>query len=110
MTSTPVSDTPVADTLLAMTGASIEQCALSDHDVMVARISALAASGASAPSYLFNAGPAAETGLTLEDAQGILVAVAPIIGTVRTVAAATEMTRALGLALALVDDADGDGS
>ena len=43
------------------------------------------------------------SGLTLEDAQGALIAVAPIVGTARTVSAATAIAEALGLALAIED-------
>ena len=54
-------------------------------------------------SYLLNLRAAADAGLTLEDAQGALVAVAPIIGTPRTVSAAGAIAEALGLALAIED-------
>jgi hypothetical protein len=96
-------DTPVAGTLLAMTAASLERCDLADRDIMLARIAALAAVDAPAISYTLNAGAAAGSGLTLEDAQGILVAVAPVIGTARTVAAAAAITEGLGLAIALTE-------
>ncbi len=109
MTYTPVPDTPVSSTLLAMTGASIERCDLSDRELMIARVAALAASGAPAGSYALNAGPAMESSLTLEDAQGILVAVAPIVGTARTMTAVGEIAKGLGLLLALAeDDVDAD--
>src|SRR5579862_1067289 len=110
MSYTPVPDTPVAGTLLAMTAASLERSDLADREVMLARIAALAAVGAPPLSYAFNAGAAAESGLTLEDAQAILVAVAPIIGTARTVEAATAITAGLGLAIALTEaDLAADG-
>lgn len=108
MSYTPVPDTPVASTLLAMTAASIDRCDLADRELMIARIAALAASEAPPASYVLNAGPAAETGLTLEDVQSLLVAVAPIIGTARTVVAAESITTGLGLALALLEAADED--
>ncbi len=78
---------------------------------MIARISALAAMGAPPFSYAMNTAAAAESGLTLEDAQGILVAVSPIIGTARTVAATTAIAEGLGLAIALMEaEAEGDGA
>ena len=52
-------------------------------------------------SYLLNLEAASDAGLTLEDAQGVLVAIAPIVGTARTVSAATAITEALGLALTI---------
>ena len=96
-------DTPVAGTLLAMTAASLERSDLPDREIMLARLAALAAVDAPPISYTLNAGAAAGSGLTLEDAQGILVAVAPIIGTARTVSAAAAITEGLGLALALTE-------
>jgi hypothetical protein len=103
MSYTPVPDTPLADTLLSMTAASLERAELPERDIMIARVAALAAMGAPPLSYTINAGLAAGTGLTVEDAQGILVAVAPVIGTARTGEAAIAITEGLGLALALLE-------
>jgi hypothetical protein len=105
---TPVPDTPIATSLLAMTAAALEQCDLADREIMVARIAALAAVGAPPLSYTLNTGAAASSGLTLDDAQGILVAIAPIIGTARTVAATAAIAEGLGLAVALAESADDD--
>ena len=96
-------DTPLLDTLAAMTMASVENSSLEPRELMLARIAALAAVGAPAASYLVNAGTASDTGITLEDVQGLLIAVAPIVGTARTVTAAGNITRALGFAIAVVD-------
>jgi hypothetical protein len=105
---TPVPDTPIATALVAMTAAALEQCDLADREIMVARIAALAAVDAPALSYALNTGAAASSGLTIEDAQGILVAVAPIIGTARTVSAAAAIAEGLGLAIALAESAADD--
>jgi hypothetical protein len=105
---TPVPDTPIATSLIAMTAAALEQCDLADREIMVARIAALAAIGAPPLSYALNTGAAASTGLTLEDAQGILVAISPIIGTARTVSAASSIAKGLGLAIALAEEDDED--
>jgi hypothetical protein len=107
---TPVPDTPIASSLIAMTAAALEQCDLADRDIMVARIAALAAVGAPPLSYALNTGAAASTGISLEDAQGILVAIAPVIGTARTVAAASAIAEGLGLAIALAGSAEQDES
>jgi hypothetical protein len=91
-----------------MTAASVDRCDLPDREIMIARIAALAATGASALSYALNTGAAVESGLTLDDAQGILVAVAPVIGTARTAAATLAIADGLGLAIALLEtEADG---
>ena len=95
-------DTPLLDTLAAMTAASIEECDLPPRELMLARIAALAAVDAPPASYLANAGTASDVGITLEDVQGVLIAVAPIVGTARTVSAAGNLARALGFAIAAI--------
>jgi hypothetical protein len=95
-------ETPVLDTLAEMTAASIANCSLDAREMMLARIAALAAVDAPAASYLLNAGTASDAGITLEDVQGILVAVAPIVGTARVMAAAGNITNALGFAIAVM--------
>lgn len=93
-------DTPLLDTLAVMTAGSLASCNLEAREAMLVRIAALAAVGAPPASYLVNAGAATEVGITLEDVQGVLIAVAPIVGTARTVTAAGNIARALGFAIA----------
>lgn len=95
--------TPVLNALAEITAVSIAEGNLPAREHMIARIAALAAVGAPAASYLLNAGTAAEVGVTLEDVQGILVAVAPIVGTPRVVSAAGNITKALGYAIAVLE-------
>ena len=71
---------------------------------MLVRLAALVAVDARPMSYLAHIGAAAETGVTLEDAQNVLVAVAPIVGTARVMSAAIHITEALGLAIAAFED------
>jgi alkylhydroperoxidase/carboxymuconolactone decarboxylase family protein YurZ len=97
------SDTPVLDTLAAMTAESLARCNLDANSLLAARIAALAAVGAPAASYLMHLGPAADAGVTIEQAQGILVAVAPVIGTARTVEAAANIGTALGVAVTVLE-------
>ena len=94
-------DTPVLDTLADMTAASIERSNLDGREHMIARLAALVAVGAPPASYLINAGTASDVGITLEDVQGVLVAVAPIVGTTRVVSAGGNIARALGFAIAV---------
>jgi hypothetical protein len=96
-------ESPLLDTLAMMTVASFEACDLEPREVMLARIAALAAVDAPPASYLANAGTASDVGITLEDVEGLLIAVAPIIGTARTVSAAGNITRALGFAIAVIE-------
>lgn len=97
-------EAPVAETLAAMTAVSLEVGGtLSPRELMIARVAALAAVDAPAASYVLNAGTAVEVGVTLEDVQGILVAVAPVIGTPRVVAAAGQLAQGLGFIVNLAE-------
>ena len=97
------SDYPVLDTLVAMTAESVARSGLDPNSLLVARIAALAAVDAPTASYLMHVGAAADAGVTVEQLQGILIAVAPIIGTPRTVSAAANVTEALGIAVIAIE-------
>jgi 4-carboxymuconolactone decarboxylase len=96
-------ETPVLDLLAGMTAESIETSSLASRELMLARIAALVAVDAPPASYLMNLGAADELGLEAEDVQGVLAAVAPIVGTARVVAASGNIVRALGFALELAE-------
>jgi 4-carboxymuconolactone decarboxylase len=61
------------------------------------RLAALVAADAAPVSYLVNVGQAAEAGVTLEQAQGVMVAISPIIGSARIASAAGKILRAYGV-------------
>ena len=105
-------EAPVLAALADITAVSLERSTLNPRELMLARIAALAAVDAPAGSYLLNAGTAMDVGITLEDVQGILIAVAPIVGTPRIVAASGNLASALGFALAMAEaelEAESDG-
>ena len=97
--------TPLLDTIAAMTAASLERSDLPPDALLLVRIAALAAVDARPISYLAHVGPAAEAGVTVEDVQNVLVAVAPIVGTARVMSAAANIAEALGLAIAISEAA-----
>ena len=102
-----MSETPLLDTILEMSAASVERANLSPEALMLVRLAALVAVDAPPASFLVNLGAGAETDLTLEDARSVLVAVAPIVGGPRVVSAAGNIARALGFAaLSLEVDED----
>ncbi len=105
-------DAPVLDLLAKMTAASVEAADLDDRTLMLVRIAALVAVDAPPASYLLNLGLASESGLELADLRATLSAVAPIVGTPKTVAALGKIVRALGVALEVAElaeeYADGD--
>jgi 4-carboxymuconolactone decarboxylase len=96
-------ETPVLDVLSKMTADSIEASSLDAETLMLVRIAALVAVDAPPASYLMNLGAAGELGITDEQVRGVLVAVAPIVGTARVASAAGKIVRALGLALELAE-------
>jgi alkylhydroperoxidase/carboxymuconolactone decarboxylase family protein YurZ len=98
--STESSQQPVLDALAAITAESVARCELDANSLLAARIAALAAVGAPGASYLMHVGPAMDAGVTVEQVQNILIAVAPIIGTPRTLDAALNITGALGVVIA----------
>ena len=102
-------DNPVLDTLVDINALSLERTNLDPASLILVRLAALIAMDAPASSYLLHIGPAVEVGVTLEQAQDVLVAVAPIVGTPRTAAATAKIVEALGLAIDLAES-DQDAS
>ena len=96
-------DRPLLDTLADMTAASVARADLPARELMLVRLAGLIAVDAPPASYLLNLGPALDVGLTLEDAQSVLVTLAPIVGGPGVVDAASNIASALGLALAIED-------
>jgi hypothetical protein len=92
-------DTPVVDTLVKMTAASIEHSDLAEREQMMARIAALVAVDAPPIAYRLNMGRTRDVGITVDDVQGVLVAIAPIVGTALVVSAASNLADALGFAI-----------
>jgi alkylhydroperoxidase/carboxymuconolactone decarboxylase family protein YurZ len=104
-------ETPVLDTVADITAASLEHNSLALRELMLVRIAALIAVGAPPASYLANAGAATDSGITAEDIQGVMIGIAPVVGTPRVVSAAGNILRALGFAIAVADSEmadDGD--
>ena len=97
--------TPVVDLLAEMTESSIEASKLAPETLMLVRIAALVAVDAPPASYLLNLGAAGEMGVDTEQVQGVLAAVAPIVGTARIAAAAGNLVRAYDMSLGLTDAA-----
>lgn len=94
-------DQPVLNTIAEITAVSLARGTLNAREHMLARLAALVAVDAPTVSYVLNFGPAAEVGLTVEDTQGLLVAVAPIVGTARVASAAGKLSDAFGFVIDL---------
>ena len=107
------SETPVLDTLADIIAASLEHNTLPPRELMLVRIAALIAVDAPPASYLANAGPVADSGVTGDDIQAVMIGVAPVVGTPKIVSSAGKILRALGLEImaaeaALDDDEDAE--
>jgi alkylhydroperoxidase/carboxymuconolactone decarboxylase family protein YurZ len=96
----------IGDLLSEMTAASVERSSLDPQTLMLVRVAALVAMDAPPLSYLRNLAVAGAVGLTAADVQGVLTAVAPIVGTTRIVASASKIARAVGIADLLDEDAE----
>lgn len=92
---------PVLDLLTKMTADSIEASGLDDQTLMLVRLAALIAVDAPPASYLMNLGAAGDSGVTADQVQGVVAAVAPIVGTSRALSAIGKMVRAFDLKLDL---------
>jgi 4-carboxymuconolactone decarboxylase len=97
------SETPVLDLLESMTADSIEASSLDAETLMLARIAALVAVDAPPVSYALNLEAAGDLGIDSEQVQGVLAAVAPIVGTARVVSATSKIARALRLELEIAE-------
>jgi alkylhydroperoxidase/carboxymuconolactone decarboxylase family protein YurZ len=101
-------DTPVLDALAGINAVSLEATDLDPASLILVRLAALIAVDAPVSSYLLHIGPAVEVGVTLDQAQDVLIAVAPIVGTPRTAAAAAKIVEALDVAIVLAESDDDD--
>ncbi|HEY6497422.1 MAG TPA: carboxymuconolactone decarboxylase family protein [Trebonia sp.] len=96
-------ESPVLEALAEINAVSLERTDLDPASLILVRLAALIAVDAPPASYLLHIGPAAESGVRPEQVQDVLVAVAPIVGTPRTLDAADKITQALGLAIDLTE-------
>ncbi len=92
-----VGEAPVLEALIDINAVSLARTELDPVPLLLVRLAALAAVDAPAASYLMHVGAAAESGVTVEDVQDVLVAVAPIVGAPRVLSAAVQDHRGSGL-------------
>jgi alkylhydroperoxidase/carboxymuconolactone decarboxylase family protein YurZ len=94
---------PVLDTLTEMTAASVDHNSLTPREFMIARLAAMVAVDAPPISYFISASAIEQSGMTTEDIQGVMIAVAPVTGAPRVMAAGGHILRALGIAVAVAE-------
>ncbi|HEU5109463.1 MAG TPA: carboxymuconolactone decarboxylase family protein [Micromonosporaceae bacterium] len=91
---------PVMKTLAQMSQGALDQAGIDEKTAVLVRIAALVALDAPPASYLVHFALAEEAGLDSAAISGTLAALAPLVGTVRTVSAAGRMLQALQTATA----------
>jgi len=96
-------ETPVLDLLTRMNTDAIEASSLDPEKLMLVRIAALVAMDAPPVSYMLNIGAATEVDVDAEEIQGVLAAIAPIVGTPRIASATGNIVRALGIAIEMAE-------
>ncbi|HTZ05096.1 MAG TPA: carboxymuconolactone decarboxylase family protein [Gaiellaceae bacterium] len=97
------SDSPILNLLAAMNLAGIEASSLDAQTMMLVRLAALVAVDAPPISYVLNLQMAGDVDVSAEEVEGMLAAIAPIVGSARVAAAAGNVVRALGLEIALAE-------
>src|SRR6186713_2190294 len=90
-------ETPVLDVLAGMTAASLERTTLDPQTLMLVRLAALVALDAPPMSYALNLRAAGQVGVSPEQLEGVLTAIAPVVGGPRVVAAGGNILRAVGI-------------
>ena len=92
-------DGPDLDALTDITAASVDHNSLTPHDYMLARLAAMITVDAPPVSYFATASAIEGSGITAEEIQGVMIAVAPVVGAPRVMSAAGHILRALGIAV-----------
>jgi alkylhydroperoxidase/carboxymuconolactone decarboxylase family protein YurZ len=104
-------DGPVLDTLTDMIAASVARNSLTPREYIIARLAAMVAVDAPPISYFASASAVEESGMTTEDIQGVMIAVAPVVGAPRVMSAGGHILSALGIAVAVAEsEMDAEGS
>jgi 4-carboxymuconolactone decarboxylase len=103
LSSIAAGDAPVLERLIAMNIDSMEHSQLDPKTYFLTRLAALVAMDAAPVSYLMNLGLAADAGVTLEDVQSTLIAIAPVVGSARVASSAGKVLRAFGIAAVIAD-------
>jgi hypothetical protein len=88
---------------MQMNLAGLEASNLDAQSLMLVRMAALVAVDAPPVSYMLNLRMAGDVDLDGEAVEGMLAAIAPIVGTARVASAAGKIVRALGIELRLAE-------
>lgn len=96
-----IGEAPVLEALIDINAVSLARTELDPATLILVRLAGLVAVDAPPASYLMHVGPALDVGVTADQIQDVLVAVAPIVGAPRVLKAARNITEALGVVVAM---------
>jgi alkylhydroperoxidase/carboxymuconolactone decarboxylase family protein YurZ len=91
-------EAPLMESLVRMHADVQGQSGLDDRTYLLVRIAALVAADASATSYAVNLTAADDVGITAEDVRGVLIALAPLVGSARVLSGAEKALQAIAAA------------
>jgi 4-carboxymuconolactone decarboxylase len=91
-------EAPLVESLVRMHVDTQERSGLDDRTYLLVRIAALVAIDASAASYLVNLTLADDAGVTADDVRGVLIALAPLVGSARALSGAEKALTAIATA------------
>jgi len=91
-------EAPLVESLVRMHADVQERSGLDDRTYVMVRLAALVATDASAASYLINLTVADEIGITADDVRGVLIALAPLVGSARVLSGADKALTAIAAA------------
>lgn len=91
-----LNDEPSVQSALRVEAEPSEVCALDPRTQALVRLGVFIALGAAAASYAWSVEVALAAGATIDEIVGTLIAVAPVVGIARVVAAAPELAGAIG--------------
>jgi alkylhydroperoxidase/carboxymuconolactone decarboxylase family protein YurZ len=92
--------TRVLDAVAEMNVVSLDSISsLDDQSVLLVRFAALVALDAAPLSYLVHLAAGSGAGITEEQVEDVLLAIAPVVGSARIVSAGSKIARAIGIAV-----------
>jgi alkylhydroperoxidase/carboxymuconolactone decarboxylase family protein YurZ len=91
-------ESPLVESLVRMHVDAQENSGLDDRTYLLVRIAALVATDASAASYVVNLTLADDAGVTADDVRGVLIALAPLVGSARVLSGAEKALTAIATA------------
>jgi alkylhydroperoxidase/carboxymuconolactone decarboxylase family protein YurZ len=91
-------EAPLIETLVRMNADTQQRSGLDDRTYLLVRVAALVAVDATPTSFLATLAVADDLGVTAEEVRGVLVAVAPVVGSARALAGAEKALQAVAAA------------